>query len=173
VRLFVAVNFAERTRARLLALRDELESRSARGNFSLPENLHLTLAFLGGCDAEQDAMTRAILGGMIFRPFDVTIDRIGRFRRDGGDLWWAGVAESKALAEVQRTITNQLASAGMLADRRKFSPHVTLGREVVTNAMPWPIGAFSETVSRLDLMKSERIGGRLTYTVIYSKEGSG
>ena len=34
------------TRSRLLALRDELSSRSKRGNFSLPENIHLTLAFL-------------------------------------------------------------------------------------------------------------------------------
>jgi len=43
MRLFIAVNFGEAVRARLLALRDELRESSSRGNFSAPENLHLIL----------------------------------------------------------------------------------------------------------------------------------
>ncbi len=54
-------------------------------------------------------------------------------------------------------------------DGRKYSPHITLGREVVTDAAPWQIEPFGETVTGIDLMKSERIGGKLTYTAIYSK----
>ena len=44
MRLFIAPNFTDETRARLFVLRDELRAHSTRGNFSLPEKLHLTLA---------------------------------------------------------------------------------------------------------------------------------
>jgi len=47
MRLFVAINFNNETRAQLVSLRDELHSRSKRGHFSLDENLHLTLVFIG------------------------------------------------------------------------------------------------------------------------------
>jgi len=33
----------------------------------------------------------------IFEPFDITIDCAGRFKRDSGDIWWAGVRENKVL----------------------------------------------------------------------------
>ena len=52
--MFIAINFNNDTRSQLLALRDELSGKSESGRFSLPENLHLTLAFLGECDGKQD-----------------------------------------------------------------------------------------------------------------------
>jgi len=58
MRLFIAQNFTPETKSRLLTLRDDLRAQSTRGNFSLPENLHLTLAFLGECDAQQTAAAK-------------------------------------------------------------------------------------------------------------------
>ena len=172
MRLFVAINFNDATRSRLLALRDELRSRSARGNFSLPENLHITLAFLGECDARQAAAVKSAMDAVGFPPFPVEVERVGRFRRDGGDLWWAGLKDSGPLSDLQGRLADRLAEAGFALDRRRFSAHATLGREVATDARPWPIEPFGETVGRIDLMKSERIGGKLTYTAIYSKRAS-
>ena len=50
---------------------------------------------------------------------------------------------------------------------RKYSPHITLGREVVTDDEPWQMEAFGETARRIELMKPERINGKLTYTKIF------
>ena len=172
MRLFIAINFNNDTRSRLLALRDELRGKSQEGNFSAPENLHLTLVFLGECDGKQAADTKSALGGLSFEPFDMTVDCVGRFRRQGGDLWWAGLRESKPLSDIQRGLTDRLAAMGFALERRKYSPHVTLGREVVTGAVPWEIEPFGETAGAIDLMKSERIGGRLTYTSIYQAHSS-
>ena len=170
MRLFIALNFTDETRARLLTLRDDLRAQSARGNFSLPENLHLTLAFLGECDARQTAAAKKAIAAVEFVPLEITIDRIGRFHRDGGDIWWAGVKETSALMTLQRDLTDQLLTAGFALERRRYSPHITLGREVVTDATPWKTEPFGEVVSRVDLMKSERVQGKLTYTVIYARE---
>jgi 2'-5' RNA ligase len=167
MRLFIAINFNDDTRSRLLGLRDELRRRSKRGNFSAPKNLHLTLAFLGECDAKQTDAVKSLLDRVTFGPFDIMIDRLGRFERDGGGIWWAGVHGDELLLNLQRRLTDELANVGFEADRRKYNPHVTLGREVMTNAAPWEITPFGERVGLIDLMKSERLSARLTYTVIH------
>ena len=164
MRLFIAVNFTDETRACLLALRDALRAQSPRGNFSLPENLHLTLAFLGECDARQAAAAKKATAAVEFAPLEIAIDRVGRFRRDSGDIWWAGVRETPALMALQRDLTERLRAAGFAPERRRYSPHITLGREVVTNAAPRDIEPFGEIVDKIDLMKSERVDGKLTYT---------
>jgi len=169
MRLFISINFNNETRSRLLALRDELRGKSERCNFSAPENLHLTLAFLGECDGKQTTALKSVLSTVNFEPFDITVDCIGRFKRDGGDIWWAGLRESKPLITLQRELTEKLIAAEFTLERRKYSPHITLGREVVTDTKPWAIEPFGETTSLIDLMKSERINGKLTYTSIYRR----
>jgi len=170
MRLFIALNFTAETKSRLLALRDDLRTQSQRGNFSQPENLHLTLAFLGECDARQTAAAKQAMAAVNFAPPEIIIDRVGRFRRDGGDIWWAGVKETPALMALQRDLTERLRAAGFALEQRKYSPHITLGREILTDAAPWAIEPFGETVPRVELMKSERVQGKLTYTTIFARE---
>ena len=170
MRLFVAVNFSDETKSRLAALRDELRAKSAGGNFSADENLHLTLAFLGECDAKQLSAAKNALDSLSAPPaIDICVDRIGRFSRNGGDIWWAGVAENAALDALQQDLANKLISAGFNLESRKYSPHVTLAREVATDAKPWRITPFGESVNSAGLMKSERIRGKLTYTAVHKK----
>jgi len=167
MRLFIAVNFSYDTRSRLMSLRDELRSRSESGNFALRDNLHLTLVFLGECDAQQTTAVKAAMDTTVFEPFYVSIGRVGRFRHDEGDIWWAGMNESKPLLELQSGLTGKLIAAGFTLDKRNYSPHITLGRKVVTNTLPWLIEPFGEQIDKIDLMISERINGRQTYTAIY------
>ena len=64
-----------------------------------------------------------------------------------------------------------LAAAGVPFDNKKFRPHITLVRRA-----DWPYQVLVEelaevhrvrmTVDRVCLMKSERINGKLTYTVL-------
>jgi 2'-5' RNA ligase len=169
MRLFIAINFNDATKARLTALRDELRAKSGKGRFSSSDNIHLTLVFLGECDAGQAAAAKAAMDAVSFAPFDVAIDRVGRFRRDGGDIWWAGVRENKLLSNLHGDLTDKLTAAGFYIEKRGFSPHVTLGREVKTKEMPREIEPFGETVSSIELMKSERIGGKLTYTAVHKR----
>jgi len=170
LRLFIAVNFGAETLANLIALREELRSRSRSGSFSRDENLHLTLAFIGEVNPAKADKIKTIIDTIAFAPFDATIDRLGTFSR--GTLWWAGLREDKPLMDLQREVEHKLALCGFEQDGRKFNPHITLGREVATDTKPWRINPFGETVTGIDLMKSERLGGKLTYTAIYTKEAA-
>ena len=169
MRLFVAINFNDETRSRLLSLRDELRTRAKGGNFSLANNLHLTLMFIGECGPKKLDTIKTILDTVNFDPFEVRIERLGTFSH--ATLWWAGLREDKPLMDLQYEVVQKLALCGFETDGRRYSPHITLGREVVTDAVPWKIEPFGEAVTHFDLMKSERLDGKLTYTAIYSKRG--
>jgi 2'-5' RNA ligase len=168
MRLFIAINFNDETRARLFSLRDELRSRSKRGNFTLNDNLHLTLVFIGECNPKNLEKVKAILDTVTFDPFEAAIERLGTFSR--GTLWWAGLREDKPLMDLQHEIEHKLALCGFEMDGRKYNPHITLGREIVADTAPWAIEPFGETVTSIELMKSERINGKLTYTAIYERK---
>jgi 2'-5' RNA ligase len=170
MRLFIAINFTDITRQKLLMLRDEVREKSKHGRFSLPENIHLTLAFLGECDHEQTTAAKAAMNAVTFNPFDIHINNVGRFKRHGEDVWWAGVAENKILTDLQAHLTDGLIKAGFTLEKRKYSPHITLGREIITDAKPWSIEPLKEAVNSIELMKSERINGKLTYTAIYNRK---
>ena len=169
MRLFIAINFSEEIRAKLAFLRDDLRSRSKHGNFTLAENLHLTLAFLGECDAKQADAAKAAMSAVSFEPFTLNIERIGRFKREVGDIWWAGVQENKSLSTLQRNLTDKLITAGFALEKRKYNPHITLGRKVETDAAPWQVAPFGEIVTSIELMKSERDEGELRYRAIYGR----
>jgi 2'-5' RNA ligase len=166
MRLFFAINFNEKTKSRLIELLDELRARSKMGNFSTPENMHLTLSFLGECGKEQTEAAKEAMKSVVFNDFTLSVERIGRFKRDGGDIWWAGANEGKDLIALQKELSDKLRSLGFKLDDRRYSPHITLGREVVSDAAPWRIETFSEKVCSIDLMESERINGKLRYTSI-------
>ena len=72
--------------------------------------------------------------------------------------------------DLQHEIEHKFALCGFEMDGRTYHPHITLGREVITDTEPWTIEPFSETVASIELMKSERINGKLTYTAIYERK---
>lgn len=172
MRLFIATNFDRETVGQMLAVGQRLRTLGT-GNFSRPENLHLTLAFLGevspaGIDAICDAMNRtAVL------PMTLTFDHVGCFKRDGGDIWWIGLKENALLLSLQNELSGRLTDVGFSIERRRFSPHITLAREVRLTAQPdlnmLLDKPFTAQISAVSLMRSERIGGRLTYTELYQK----
>ena len=167
MRLFVAVNFNENVRSKLIFLIDELRLNSKRGSFVLPDNLHLTLAFLGECNDKQTDSIKKAMDEVCFESIDLVIDNIGRFKRNDGDLWWAGIQNNDILYELQRNLSNNLIRAGFNIDNKKYKPHITLGRKVISILAPYRTEPFGQSVSKIDLMKSERINGILTYTSIY------
>ena len=172
MRLFISINFTDETKQRLADIQSHLRGRYARGNFSPPDLMHLSIVFLGECDADEMEMVKDVMDNTNFRPFEITIERTGRFWRNKGDIWWAGVKNSKQLLDLQRNLRGRLASRGFKFERKEYNPHITLGREVKTVIKPMSIDPFSEQVNAIYLMKSERKDGILTYTPIHKKEAS-
>jgi len=122
MRLFLAIQLSPAVREALLTAQDALR-RQGRGSFPPPENLHLTLAFLG--EAEDPARARAALSEVSCRPFSLAVGGPpGHF----GDLWWAGVRADPALEELAVSLQADLRSRGFCQEDRPWLPHITLVR---------------------------------------------
>lgn len=173
MRLFVALNFPDDVKDSLVQSIDRLRGDSVRGNFTRRENLHLTLAFLGelpGTERVVKAMNRVRA-----QSFPLALSGYGKFKRDGGDIYWVGVENNPSLNALYDGLWTELAKEGFQPEQRAFRPHLTLGREVVVKS-GFQLKEFAESlpllrmdVEKISLMKSERIGGRLTYTEVYSR----
>ena len=76
---------------------------------------------------------------------------------------------------MHRALTGELGWAGFPLEKRPFRPHLTLARQV-DPALPLaellPAGPFSTRVEEMHLMRSERLGGRLTYTPRYCRRAN-
>ena len=165
MRLFVAVKFSDEMIASLCKAINDLRSRVISGNFTRPENLHLTLAFIGET-MNIDGAKRAV-GSINARGFDIKLRGAGNF----GSLYWVGLEQSRPLADLARDVRAALRGEGFGIEEREFSPHITIAREVAAESRPGAeAGPAGMRVGRVSLMKSERIGGRLIYTEIFWKE---
>lgn len=162
MRLFIAVHFSPEIKTILLAAIDDLRRQSA-GNFTHPENLHLTLAFIGENDRVADA--KAALSAISAEPFDLTIGGAGKF----GDIYWAGIEQNPALSALADSVRSELLKRNFDIDTKPFKAHITLAREVQAKDVKLNIPPASMTVSRISLMRSDRINGKLTYTEVFGK----
>lgn len=133
VRLFVALNPGDEIRKKLESVITGLRG-SLRGSISWvrPENIHLTLKFIGEVDAERipaidSCLTRAARHGIAF---GFEVEGLGCFPDSARPrVLWAGLrGYSDALPGLAAGIESELTSVGIPRERRRFSPHLTLAR---------------------------------------------
>ena len=132
VRGFVAVLLPDEVRARLAGVVADLGARAPGLAWVRPENLHLTLRFLGNLEpaalelARQAVATAAVGIG----PFTVELRGLGGFPSTRAPrVVWAGVVTGgERLSALHAALEAALASRGIPAEGRPFHSHVTLGR---------------------------------------------
>ena len=164
MRLFVAIHFSREVKNVLLSAIDELKAQTVSGKFTSPENLHLTLAFIG--ESDKVLAIRTAIDSCAIPPFEMAVSGTGHF----GNLYWVGIEFSQKLKALAESLQSELRISGFDIENREFKPHITLARQVETSSpVSLNIKRTAMTVSRISLMKSERIGGRLTYTEVYGR----
>ena len=135
MRLFVAIDLNDVAR-RAIAVEQERLAEVLGSSSSLkwvrPDQMHLTLAFLGEIEG---ARTAAIIGAMgkdidEVRPFTIAIAGLGVFPPHGAPrVVWIGLSVgAREAIELQRRIADRLSRVGVALDQRAFHPHLTLAR---------------------------------------------
>ena len=156
-RLFYAV-WPDAEGARALALLALRLAETTGGRPVREEQIHLTLAFLGDVAGSRRAAASEA-ANVRGRPFVLSIDRTGGFRRAG--VAWAGPSETpKALLDLQARLESGLRERGFALDDRRFTPHVTLARRTLRSAPPMAVEPIAWRVGELTLVRSETGTGR-------------
>jgi 2'-5' RNA ligase len=94
-----------------------------------PDNLHLTLRFIGEVPEPDFRDIAEVLSLVDGRPFTLRLKGVGQFGdRRRAHVLWAGVEAGPELQRLRNRVENRLKLAGLPPEGRKFTPHVTLAR---------------------------------------------
>ena len=154
VRAFFGLPLPESHRLELSGYLESCAAIAPDFRWSVAENLHITLRFVGSVD-------RALVEGVADRltpqagpPFEVALGDVGQFRRSRlARVIWLGLTrgadELRALAGL---VESECQAAGLEKEPRAFQPHITLARARrrdgaalpdlprLPDLPPWPAG---------------------------------
>jgi 2'-5' RNA ligase len=131
MRLFVAIELDTPMRQYLARIQDVLRPQLRGVSFTPPENLHVTLKFLGEApDSAVPGLSDAL--GTVRAPRPLTVSAAGarcfpepgRFRIIGVGL----TGDLGPLRQMQADIESACQACGFPREGRAFTPHLTLGR---------------------------------------------
>jgi RNA 2',3'-cyclic 3'-phosphodiesterase len=184
MRTFIAVPLADEIHRKLAALIQRLKEPGNRAvRWVAPENIHLTLKFLGEVagDKVRD-ITQALeeLAGEC-HPFDICIQHTGAFPNlKRPRVFWVGISQYEELKNIQGLVEKKMEKLGFEGENRSFSPHLTLGRvndaashsdldrviEKTTREQAVDLGSVH--VEEMHLFKSELTPRGSIYTTLFT-----
>jgi 2'-5' RNA ligase len=129
MRLFLGIGLPSSLGEELAHSTQELLSQHAqtvRPRYVFPEDMHVTLSFLGAVPPEQVVTIVASLATVSSAPLHLQLDGIGAFPRVG--VLYARVKSSRVLSDLAEQVFLHMESCGFPRDVRPYTPHVTLAR---------------------------------------------
>jgi 2'-5' RNA ligase len=163
IRCFFAIDIEDKsTLEKIIVLQNRLQETGANLKLVAPENIHITLKFIG--EVPSDFVDRMInfSGEIEFSPFKAELRDVGCFpslRRI--NVVWVGIKEGNiGLMTIFQGLESRMRQLGLKPERRGFSPHITIARvrsgrnrdklaEVVDEVSDTFFGVFEVTNFRL------------------------
>lgn len=131
MRLFIALPVSEAIREGCRALQDKGREQGLSMRWCRPEQMHLTLVFLGKIDASRLNALEHMLRSIMARTasFGLEISGLGIFPKSGKPrVLWAGISEEQALMRLQGILSEEVGKLGIPVEKRPYRPHLTLAR---------------------------------------------
>jgi len=132
LRLFIAVPLFEKTKNEIsLWQQDIADKTGGRIKFVKPENLHITLKFLGDTEEERKDEVISVLDSLEDRnSFKSDIQTVSAFpgMKNPKVLVAKLIRNKEILQEINSGLENQLLKLGFEKEDRYFIPHITLAR---------------------------------------------
>ena len=129
MRLFVALDIDQQVRDRIRRFMDELRGLAPDVRWVRTESLHVTLKFIGEQPDANVSRIENVLRTVSVKPFQISFRGPGFFPNEkSARVFWIGIEADPALAELAAQIEQALVPLGIPAEKRAFSPHLTLAR---------------------------------------------
>lgn len=160
MRAFIALDIEAGIQKAMLGLIDKIKKPGDEVKWVRASAMHLTLKFLGEIPEARiadlsDGLERTVRG----RPtFPLRVAGTGTFPSSGRPrVFWAGIDVHPQLMGLQRDLERELAVLGFSEEKRRFHPHLTLGRfkKAPSAATRRELSLHSDTV--FGEMKADRV----------------
>ena len=140
IRAFIAVELSDQIKETIRGFQEHLKPLDCDISWVKPENIHLTLKFLGDVKTKMIPPVMETLGDVCqdLRPFDTTLTQPGVFP----DLRhprvvWIGLDDTDGnLARLAGSLETALGNIGFKKEKRDFQAHITIGRIRTNKNLP-------------------------------------
>lgn len=130
-RLFIAIDLSINQEVNSIHSKIKFLLKHENINWVKPENMHITLKFLGSTPSEHIVEINKIVTDACqnLAPIQLEFEKIGLFGSSYAPrVIWLGFAENEILSQFAETLKKNLVRLGFEYDRQNFVPHLTLGR---------------------------------------------
>lgn len=142
LRLFAALPIPDDVRAHIALMQGGVNG----AKWSVPENLHITLTFIGEVNEGQAEDIDGLLAAIRLPAFSLQLKGVGVFADgDRPKVLWLGVSAPEMLAQLKSKIDSILRRNGFDIERHKYIPHLTLAR--LSRPDPDDLGKFLQAHS--------------------------
>lgn len=169
MRLFTAIELTDTARAAIAAEQkrvvEALDRESGRLRLVRPEQMHLTLVFIGEVDEGRGAAIVEVMADDIpIAPFRIGLGGGGAFPPRGAPrvLYVDVVNGADAAIELHRLVSDRLAQVAVPRDQRRFRPHLTLGRWRESRPSDRPRNATRAEIAAVDVASVTLFQSRLS-----------
>ena len=123
-RLFTGIEVPSAIRERLAFKRVPLPG----AKWLDPDDLHLTLRFLGDVDSRTAGEFIDLISGLDLKPFQLKLRDLGTFGSSKPRILYVSVDEDPAITRAHQAHDRAARMVGLEPEPRTFKPHVTLAR---------------------------------------------
>ena len=131
VRAFSAIELPSIIVKSLGEIQDNLRDTTNKITWVKPDNIHLTMKFLGNIETDKAHAIEKILKNIVSQISigKLSVEGVGAFPTiNNPRVIWVGIEDDKNLLKIYTQLEDGLASLGFKKEDRPFKPHLTLGR---------------------------------------------
>jgi len=164
-RLFIAINLNDIIKSQISEMIGDINTNFNYVKWVKPENLHITLKFLGDTPEEKlkDIKKTLLAVALDHNEFSLVLADSGVFPDfKGPRVIWLGISQGKDNVKAIRDhLEDELVKTGFSQENKEFKGHITLGRvkkpeknlaHFFKNFKPEPME--TQKITAIDLMKS-------------------
>ena len=132
MRCFIAIDIVEDAKIFINDyIRQNLVSSFEGVKWVKPQNLHITLVFLGDVSREAIKLIKHVMRKVCsnYHRFNIELSGLGYFPNSKKPkIIWLGVKEQPIIYKIKKELDVELENIGFYMDKKSFVPHLTIGR---------------------------------------------